>query len=335
MVSRNKEFFDCFEPRRIQNPPQYASSKLVAPMLGLAVWQGMQATGPTLAVTGLSVANAILSSGVPIYYVSELFARAIHDTELPRDFMVEELKWPMAGLVFGFPSRFMLQEFSVDVPYVCCADLPIGANYPPARLLGTVRGTEIPRAKIGMLFSSWNDEAKDVSAFIGAYEKGDTITQAIYKYDYTDALQQSVDRQQFDEARLNKVVAFVFKLIIILSTRGDMIEQSVCTRKASAKHGKKLDALWSPTMIGTKYRPYYRQDARTGSHAPPKLHHRRAHIAWQFTGRAQDGFVSSSAMPRLLDGSIDWSQVDLATKDLFVRTHKRIWIERVLVGLVE
>lgn len=334
-----KPFFGYYEPRRVCSPPDYPSSKLIPPLLYNAALQYRNALKrgvPTLEITALSMVNQILSTGVPTYYISDAFARAVANTALPGDFLIEEMKFPAPGFVLNFPSKFMLEEFGVDLGCVCCADLPIGEYDPPGGMNVITPSTKVPINKFCFYFASWNPCSNAVSLFLGAYEKQNSVLDAIYKGEYIDYWKLAAAEQQVkDSARLNKVAALIFKLLVILNIRGDLIEQSTCTRPEKHKRGKVRDALFSPAWIGRKYKLYKQGATPDGTHASPGVHTRRAHLAWQFTGKKGEPFISATAIPRLLDGSIDWSKVTQDDRQLFLQTHKRAWIQRQVIGLNE
>jgi hypothetical protein len=72
---------------------------------------------------------------------------------------------------------------------------------------------------------------------------------------------------------------------------------------------------------------------RQGTHASPRIHIRRGHVAWQITGpRNADAFISANVLPRNDRGAVDWEKVAPETREKFLRCHKRIWQEPLLIG---
>jgi glucarate dehydratase len=73
-----------------------------------------------------------------------------------------------------------------------------------------------------------------------------------------------------------------------------------------------------------------------GTHASPRIHIRRGHVTWQVTGpRMAESFISASVLPRNDRGVVDWERVASETRDRFLRCHKRLWLEPVLIGARE
>ena len=66
-----------------------------------------------------------------IYFVREEFARAIAATDLPHDFTLDDLHWPLPGMVVGFPPLFMLEYMGRDVCYVYAANCDAGDYHVP------------------------------------------------------------------------------------------------------------------------------------------------------------------------------------------------------------
>jgi hypothetical protein len=75
------------------------------------------------AITAHAILYEIIRYSVPIYHVADAFIRAETATDLPRDFTLYDLHWPMPGMVLGFPVQFRQEYLGRDVCYVFCADL--------------------------------------------------------------------------------------------------------------------------------------------------------------------------------------------------------------------
>jgi len=72
---------------------------------------------------------------------------------------------------------------------------------------------------------------------------------------------------------------------------------------------------------------------RQGTHASPRIHIRRGHVTWQVVGpRTAAVFIPASVLPRSKEGSIDWAHVTPEVRENFLRSHKRLWLEPVLIG---
>lgn len=124
-----------FEPRRINPPGGYHTPKAVAATISaffsnVSIEQALGIPLLQTQVTAHAVLYEVIRSRVPIYYVADAFIRAVAATELPRDFTLYDLHWPMPGLVLGFPVQFMRGYLGRDVCYVYAADLKTGDHEP-------------------------------------------------------------------------------------------------------------------------------------------------------------------------------------------------------------
>jgi hypothetical protein len=81
----------------------------------------------------------------------------------------------------------------------------------------------------------------------------------------------------------------MLKLLVVLNTRQTLVEYGACVRPQRFKHGRvKQHELWSPNLIGWRYRPAQAAEAQS-THASPRLHWRRGHVRNQpcGSGRSQ------------------------------------------------
>jgi hypothetical protein len=153
----------------------------------------------------------------------------------------------------------------------------------------------------------------------------------ITDYTYTDFMGEEAAKVQADKELTERMSALMLKLLVILNMRPALITQGTQERPLRVKHGKVFKReLWSANFIG---RGYHLARERTGTHAAPRLHIRRGHITWHVTGpRSADGFISASGLPRNDQGSIDWTLVAPEIRERFLRCHKRLRLEPVLIG---
>jgi hypothetical protein len=91
-----------FEPRRVNPPGGYQTPKVVAATMSafftnVAMEQALGIPMLQTAVTAHAILYEIIRYKVPIYYVADAFIRAVAATELPRDFTLHDLHWPMPG----------------------------------------------------------------------------------------------------------------------------------------------------------------------------------------------------------------------------------------------
>jgi hypothetical protein len=186
------------------------------------------------------------------------------------------------------------------------------------------------RSKIGWFYYT-SAESGRPECFVSAYLTNDKLGQALTDYAYTDYMGEGADKCQADKELTEQVSALMLKLLVILNMRPALIAQGKQERPERLKHGKVAKReLWSANFIGRGYRL---GRERQGAHASPRLHIRRGHVTWQVTGpRTADAFVAAGALPRNAQGIIDWAQVKPEVREKFLRCHKRLWLEPVLIG---
>jgi hypothetical protein len=236
---------------------------------------------------------------VPIYFIDEGFVRAVAATDLPHDFTLEQLHWPMPAMVVGFPPQFMQEYLGRDVCYVYAANCDAGDYSAPA-LPGCPTIT-VPKAKVSWQHYSWKDG--NLESFVSCYFREDRVDEAISNYAYTDYTHAKDEAGiATDQEVTDRLSALMLKLLVILNTRPQLVEEGECVRPPRIKHGRvKHRELWSPNLIGRSYRSI-REAPGGGTHASPKVHWRRGHVRSQPHG------------PR-------WA------------LRKPVWIEPVLIGL--
>ena len=322
-----------FEPRRVITPDGYHSTRCVAAGLYALLTQAKLAAAdgevlPT-EITGSTFCYRILEHRVPIYFVDEEFARAVAATQLPDDFTFGDLNWPQLGMVVGWPPRFMREYTGREFCYVYAASCPAGSYW--VRGLEGMPVIEVPegRSKMGWFYYAFSNSRPE--CFVSAYLVQDKLAEGITGYTYTDFMGEEPMKVAADKELTERVSALMLKLLVILNMRPAFITHGAQERFQRVKHARGLRRqLWSANFIGRGYRL---AGERQGTHASPRIHIRRGHVTWQVIGpRSADGFVPTSALPRNERGIIDWDKVAPATREQFLRGHKRVWLEPLLIG---
>jgi hypothetical protein len=268
------------EPRRFQAPPGYHSTRCVAAGLLLLLGQGRvkdrlgEPPVPT-EITAHGIAYQVIPHRLTVFFVREDFARAVAATDLPHDFTLDDLHWPFPGMVVGFPPRFMAEYRGRDVCYVYAANCDAG-DYRVPGLAGCPTVT-VPRSKVGWQWYTWRNG--NLESFVTSYFRGDRVDEAVTNYDYTDYTgDKDAEGIEADRIATDRVSALMLKLLVVLNTRPSLVEYGRCERPQRFKHGRlKQRQLWSPNLIGWRYRPAQPGEP-TGAHASPRLHWRRGHV---------------------------------------------------------
>ena len=325
-----------FEPHRVMTPEGYHSTKCVAAGLYALLTQADLAAeeGDALPteITGSTFCYRLLEHRVPIYFVAEEFARAVAATQLPDDFTFGDLHWPQDSMVIGWPPCFMREYAGRELCYVYAANCPAG-TYHLSRL-PQMPEIVVPegRSKIGWFYHTWASGRPE--CFVSAYLTRDKLAEGIATYNYTDFMNEGEAKVQADKELTERISALMLKLLVILNLERSLISIGGQTRPQRVTHGAaRRPKLWAANFIGRGYRM---ARERQGTHGAPTLHIRRGHVTWQATGPRTTGeFVSVSTLPRTIEGSIDWEQVSEEMREKFLRCHRRLWLQPVLVGAKE
>ena len=271
------------EPRKLVPPGGYHSPKCVAAGLDCILRINQQKADserlPT-EVTAQAIVYRIINYRVPVYYVAEDFIRAVAATELPHDFTLADLHWPMPAMAVGFPLRFLREYLGRETCYVFATEFEAGEHRCPF-LPGTPIIT-MPKAKVA--FYSYACLDGRLESFVSSYWKEDRVDEIVQKYSYTDYTGADAPKIQEDKECCERLSVLMFKLLVVLNTRPNLVEPGNCVRSARTRKGKPRSELWSPNIIGAKYRVLRERTAPTGTHASPRLHWRRGHLRNQAHG---------------------------------------------------
>jgi hypothetical protein len=77
-------------------------------------------------ITAHSIAYQVINHGLHVYFVRDAFARAVAATDLPHDFTLDDLHWPLPGMVVAWPAGFMRETVGRDICYVYAASMDAG-----------------------------------------------------------------------------------------------------------------------------------------------------------------------------------------------------------------
>lgn len=336
------EMLRYFEPRRIVPPGGYPSPKCVAASLysmfaELKLKCQSDVTILPTEITALLLSYKVVAAHVPIFYVSDDFIRAVAATDLPGDFTLQDLHWPMPAMVLAFPPKFLKEVTGREIGYVFAADLDAGDHAPPPWVKGLPTISCPPK----IAFQVYSYERGLMEMYVASWLKRDRLNEIAGKYCYTDYTEAPPEKVDNDHAMVEKIGALLLKMLVVLNTRPGYIEAQHLTRRSKRnKKGVPVQTeLWAPNVIGFNYRAQ-RQDAAGGAHASPRYHWRRGHITHQRTGSHKaPEFVSIVTLPVIAEGvnkgHVDWLAVPDETRAAFWKCHIRRWVEPCLINFEE
>lgn len=331
-----------FLPRRVAAPGGYYAHKTAAAQVFTTMYEISQKDRlkeniVPVEITALSVAYRVVEYGVSVYYLGEDFIRAVAATELPKDFTLQDLHLPLPGLLFAFPTKFMQEYIGRDMCYVMAAEFGRGEYACPPQLMwsSTYNRLKITAPdKFAWHFHTYSKG--QIGSYVSGFWKKDPIDYALTRYGYTDYTGGPAERVKDDQEITERMNALMFKLLVVLETRPALVETGVVQRaaKTNKRTGEvEQSELWSPNVIGFKYKAVRHAADQQGTHASPCWHWRKGHITHQRVGSLNSpDFVSIASLPHRPDGEVDWIQVPDDTRARFWRSHKRLWLEPTLIN---
>lgn len=291
------------EPHRLVPPGGYHSPKCIAAGLDCILRTNESKTDserlPT-EITAQAIAYRLINHRVPVYCIAEDFIRAVAATELPHDFILADLHWPLPAMVIGLPVRFMREYLGTETCYVYATEFDAGDH--GCRFLPGTPVITTPKAKIAFWWYACVEGR--LESFVSSFWKEDRVDEIIQKYSYTDYTHADAPKIQEDKERCDRLSALMLKLLVVLNTRPGLVEPSTRLRDARIRKGRARCELWSPNIIGRTYRVLREGTVPIGTHASPRLHWRRGHLRNQAHGPGRT-------------------------------LHKLAWIEPTLVGMQE
>jgi len=274
------------EPRKLVPPGGYHSPRCIAAGLDAILRTNELKTDderiPT-EITAQAVSYRVVNHRVPVYFVAEDFIRAVAATDLPHDFTFADLHWPMPAMVLGFPVSFMREYIGKETCYVFLARFSKGEHFCP--FFPAAPAVVMPAPKVVLFWYACTTGR--LESFVSSFWEQDRLDEAVLKHGYTDYTNGDFAKVQEDKTCCDRLSNLIFKLLVILNTRPNLVESGARLRAASHRRGKSRCELWSPNIIGRNYRVLRVKTAPTGTHASPRLHWRRGHLRNQPHGQGR------------------------------------------------
>jgi hypothetical protein len=274
------------EPHKLVPPGGYHSPRCIAAGLDAILRINelkTEAERVPTEITAQAVAYRVVNQRVPVYYIAEDFCRAVAATDLPHDFTFADLHWPMPAMVLGFPANFLRECVGKESCYVFVARFAKGEHSCP--FFPAAPTVVMPQAKIALFWYAC--PTGRLESFVSSFWEHDRLDEAVLKHGYTDYTNGDAVKVQADKECCNRLSVLVFKLLVVLNTRPNLVEPATRLRTACAHKGKTKRELWSANIIGRVYRVIRDRTAPTGAHCSPRLHWRRGHLRNQPHGQGR------------------------------------------------
>ena len=329
----------CY-PRRILPPNGFPNPKAWS----TAMWGHTQLWATYASATGTHATLVLstmllMAAKVPTYFVEPEFARAVARTRLPGGLKLQELRWPLPSMLLTLHPSFSTEYFGFHVPFIGLNRAHAG-HY-PVPFPGVRRGQLIcENDRLMTVAHVFSSDTETPTEYTGVYPLSSDIS-VIKDIPFNNVIpyeqqnwglpEHETTTEAQDKVLAEKLFLFVVKLLLVLAVAPKTVRNGDLARPARIKHGRTVEALWIPSMIGQGYRITRSSAPDHGTHSSPRSHLRWGHMTHQVIGTRSDDFVSTDSLPRLADGTIDWSTVNEDVRLRFWKNHSLRWIEPVWV----
>lgn len=280
-------------PRRILTPSDnYGSPHLYAASLSAVLALGdTNYNSRNAVVAGIDIcAQKLVNHRVPTFFIHEGLLRALLATDVSEDFKFADLHWPFEAMLFCLPLNVMSEIFPLPVPWISIARVPMGKIR-----VGKSFDAIIEKERVAMHYPVFGDPRVGED-FGGLFPTEVTLREHFAaKPFYADQLALDITKSdnlsvvppEVDELIVRRVTTLAVLVILGMLAAPQYIESGTMIRKASTNPKKAQDELWSPNLIGFKYRPQTRSGGR-GEGQTHRFFARRGHLRNQIYGRMRD-----------------------------------------------
>lgn len=306
-------FASCY-PRRFEIPGGFANPKRLAAVAFWAMWEAselkeVQSAGQSMNGHCVKVISALIEKRVPTYFVSRAIMHALINTDLPKDFSLHDMPWPLDSMLFVVPDGTLVSEHG-DVTLLAlvkctereysCAWMNWGSaheefNIYPAKHIGPDTACVLAMTDSGHTFQ-WEcpidattiHDAAQVQMMSGELARlgKESVSETI-----------TPDQEQFASRDLPRAA---FQFILAMLACPEMIEAGVIVRHASKKKGKTRSEIWSPNFFGKAYRRYEAVLGESDTPQHRRVHWRRGHFRHQRFGAGNKGIRVIWIQPMLI-----------------------------------
>lgn len=305
-------FASCY-PRRFEIPGGFANPKRLAVVAFWAMWEGSELNGhPSVRPANthcVKTVSALIEKQVPTYFVSRTIMHALINTDLPKDFALADMPWPLDAMLFVVPEGTLVSEHG-DITLLAiakctareysCAWMNWGtaqseitiqsathSGPDAACILATTDSGHVFQWECQIDATSIHDAAK-VSLMSGELSRIGTGSVA-----------ESANPEQ-EQFASNDLPRAAFQFILAMLACPEMIEAGVIVRHASKKKGKARSEIWSPNFFGKAYRRYEAILGESDTPQHKRVHWRRGHFRHQRFGAGNTGIRVIWIQPMLI-----------------------------------
>lgn len=287
--------FSSAYPRRFEIPTGFFSPKRLAVPAFWAMhewceWKDQKTHLEIRDANSNKVVSSLIEKQVPTYFVSKAIMQALINTDLPKDFQLKEMPWPMDALLFALPEKTLTSAHG-DITLLAIVKCTNRSYSHEWMNWGAVDHMVIRH--------SVAHEGPDTACILAMTDSGKVFqweapldATSIHDASLIRATEGELQRLGEDGICEETEEIFVtqnlprtaFQIILAMLACPEMVEVGTIVRAPSQKKGKVKCALWSPNFFGKAYR---RHDQVAGESENPqqrRAHWRRGHFRHQRFG---------------------------------------------------
>lgn len=292
------ELVEVLSPRRYIPPQGFANPRWYSILMAVFTGGiGEVYSDKTMVDCRVNTYN-LVRYDTPTYFVGHEFGSAVMATTLP-DIRMGEIKMPLPAMLFVLEDSLSLSIFGRLVPFLSISKLNDGDNYPPDKLRLVVPSVKpvlyTSEAGVGGIVFHCSVDINGQSVDYSAAHQNFKLVKDVVEDSKFEELDYNLPEElkkinesipvtkEEDISIINKATRLVLGLVMAMSIRPELVEESKLERKEIVKKGVVVrDALWSPNFLG-----HYYKAARelSGSHGSPRMHWRRGHYRNQPFGK--------------------------------------------------
>jgi len=263
-------------PRRTPPPHGYLNTSVFSFLMGGEFAADRMGYSNDVDRVLIAAGVKLFNMGCPTYFVAPEFVEAVNHTKPPVEGTLDDMVWPLDAALFVLPLDFSYRTFGTYVPFIAFSLVSGGKlDCQP----GLVRPIEVSERIAVSFYCTMNagvpvfyHRHAPMDGAVSQFVMDDEIAMGAALANTARLTHTSVADERGLMLKLN---TFVIKLLLVMAAEPSLVEHGAMTRKPREKHGRKIDALWSPNFLGRAYRSSVNGD---GSHASPRLHWRRGHL---------------------------------------------------------
>jgi hypothetical protein len=311
---RFPQLFTAAHPRRFEMPSGFANPKRFTLLAFWAMWEASElkdrGTVNNLNAHAVKVVSSIIEKQVPTYFVSQRIMQALINTDLPKDFSLHEMPWPMESMLFVIPEGTLVSEKG-DITLVAIARCT-ARTYPNDWM-------KWGDAEDIVVKYSATHEGPDTACILAMTDDGsffqweapidaktinDAASVKLMRGDLSSLGARMIssaadpEHEQFTTTDLPRAT---FQIILAMLACPEMIEAGVIVRHPSKKKGKMKCAIWAPNFFGKAYRRYDQIVGDGGEPGQKRTHWRRGHFRHQRFGEGRRGIKVIWIQPMLIN----------------------------------